>query len=385
MIRLIAALFVCALYQLPAVAESKTDYVQKKQQTEQELAQLKVELEQNKQHRRELVSALEAAADNVDNRDARISELQREADLFEAQVDELDQNLNKLQEHVLESERQLARMIQRSRQNHAGDSLQILLQNDDPTRAQRLSVYYTHYFHVQNAAINDTREQLELISAAQAEALKSRNWLLHLKKKAGVQRNKFIDQGSNARLSLENLEQKLAQQSKGLQALEQEQQRLATLIESLKDSARGASGQFAFDKGRYPFPVSGEITSRFGAKKAGGKLKWTGIEINTPPGSAVRVIADGEIAYADWLQGQGLLVIVDHGDGYMTLYGGNSALAVSQGQWVEHGATIATVGESVGQNLSGAYFEIRHNAKPIDPEAWIDPKNLFDSADISVN
>jgi len=108
-------------------------------------------------------------------------------------------------------------------------------------------------------------------------------------------------------------------------------------------------------------------------------LRWDGYFIEAGTGAAVRAIADGTVVYSDWLQGFGMLVILDHGDGYMTLYGGNREVTVRKEDWVQTGSTIATVGDSGGQKTSGVYFEIRHNATPVDPKEWVSTDNSIKS------
>jgi len=366
-------------------AESENDYKLKMQKADQQLEQLKSDLASTQMHRSQLLTKLQQTDQQIDAKDTRIRELNASVKDYEKQLDKLDQKLSDLHQHVAQSKDRLGRMIRRSQHARANNGLQIMLQHTDAAHANRLGVYYDAYFRAQHHTIKQLEEELKLVNAAQIEAKKSRNWLLHLKKKASSHKKEFAQQGSVTRSSIAKLEESMQTQQKTVASLKLEQAKLAELIESLRENALGASGFFAMGKGKYPYPVNGSLGARFGSTKAQGKLKWTGIIIESAEGKAVRSIADGEVVYADWLQGFGMLVIVDHGDGYMTLYGGNRELTVSQGQWVEFGATIATVGHSLGHKLSGVYFEIRHNAKPVNPEAWIGTNNRFESADISVN
>jgi len=368
-----------------AAAESKSEYQAKMRETDQQLAQLKSELASTRDQRSQLLTKLQQTDQQLGTKEARIQELKTGIQEYEKQVDQLDSRLSNLHQHVALSQQRLARMIRRSQQARANNGLQVMLQHTDAAQANRLGVYYDYYFRAQHQVIKHTQAKLELIVDAQTEAKKSRNWLLHLKKKATKNKQKITRRESAERTSLAALDSSLAQQQKSLAELKEEQTKLAELIESLRENALGASGFFASGKGKYPYPVTGSLATRFGSTKALGKLKWTGITIEASVGKPVRTIADGEVVYADWLQGFGMLVIVDHGDGYMTLYGGNRDLTVTQGQWVEFGATIATVGQSAGHKLSGVYFEIRHNAKPINPEAWIGAKNRFETTNMSGN
>jgi septal ring factor EnvC (AmiA/AmiB activator) len=130
------------------------------------------------------------------------------------------------------------------------------------------------------------------------------------------------------------------------------------------------AGVFASLKGRLALPVTGEIANRFGQARADGGLQWRGITILARPGQEVRSVAPGRVVFADWLRGFGNLLIVDHGDGYMTLYGNNESLLRRVGDGVRGGDPVATVGSSGGSAQAGLYFELRHRGKPVDPLGW---------------
>jgi septal ring factor EnvC (AmiA/AmiB activator) len=123
-------------------------------------------------------------------------------------------------------------------------------------------------------------------------------------------------------------------------------------------------------KGKLRWPVAGRISMRFGARQAGGKLVSRGVRIRAPAGAEVRAIARGRVAYADWLRGFGLLLIVDHGNNYMSLYGNNRTLYKEVGEWVKGGEVVATVGSSGGQSSDGLYLEMRKKGRPFDPGPW---------------
>ncbi|HEX7026934.1 MAG TPA: peptidoglycan DD-metalloendopeptidase family protein, partial [Gammaproteobacteria bacterium] len=119
-----------------------------------------------------------------------------------------------------------------------------------------------------------------------------------------------------------------------------------------------------------PWPARGNIMNHFGDSRRGSDLLWQGLRISAPKGSEVRAISHGRVAFADWLPGFGLLMILDHNDGYMSLYGHNETLYKEAGNWVQPGEIIATVGNSGGEQQAVLYFEIRHQGKPVDPQKW---------------
>jgi septal ring factor EnvC (AmiA/AmiB activator) len=157
-----------------------------------------------------------------------------------------------------------------------------------------------------------------------------------------------------------------------LAAQEQDLTRLiAELTTILSDYPISSEDPFSKHKGKLTWPVAGTPIHDFGQPRVGGDIKWNGVVLAAPRGREVRAVYHGRIAFADWLAGMGLLVIVDHGEGYMTLYGYNETLLKNAGDWVAPGDVIATVGDSGGQQQASLYFELRKGTKPIDPRLWI--------------
>ncbi|MCK5122394.1 MAG: peptidoglycan DD-metalloendopeptidase family protein, partial [Methylococcales bacterium] len=130
----------------------------------------------------------------------------------------------------------------------------------------------------------------------------------------------------------------------------------------------GSVKEFAKLKVKLPWPVKGRLVKKFGAHRSGSR--WDGVLIQAKEGANIKVVTRGRVVYADWLRGYGLLTIIDHGKGYMTLYAFNQSLYKSVGDWVDAGAVIATVGQSGGQSSAGLYFGVRRKGKPVDPVKW---------------
>jgi septal ring factor EnvC (AmiA/AmiB activator) len=132
---------------------------------------------------------------------------------------------------------------------------------------------------------------------------------------------------------------------------------------------------FSSRKGNLLMPVSGTIKNRYGSSRGDGKLKWDGIIITAKTGDPVHAVHYGRVVFSDWLRGFGLLLIISHGEGYMSLYGHNQVLYRETGDWVTAGEIIATVGDTGGQLESGLYFEIRNEGKPTNPQQWCKTRN----------
>lgn len=135
-------------------------------------------------------------------------------------------------------------------------------------------------------------------------------------------------------------------------------------------AAPGEQQPFKHQKGQLPWPVQGPFLAHYGQLKNQGGLKWNGVLIGAPYGTPIKTVSHGRVAFSDWLQGFGFITIVDHGDGYMSLYGHNESQFKQAGDWVSAGEVIATTGDSGGQPDSGLYFEIRSRGKPVNPKSW---------------
>jgi septal ring factor EnvC (AmiA/AmiB activator) len=146
---------------------------------------------------------------------------------------------------------------------------------------------------------------------------------------------------------------------------------LRAVQESMADlPANLGNSPFASLQGKLKWPAQGRMVHHFGAYREQGALRWNGVLIAAPPGSPVRAVHHGRVVFADWMRGFGNLIIVDHGGGYMSLYGHNESLLKGPGDWVRGGETLATSGNSGGQSQAGLYFEIRHKGTPVNPARW---------------
>lgn len=193
---------------------------------------------------------------------------------------------------------------------------------------------------------------------------------------AEIEKQRAIAQAKEAKLQRDERQKQEAKEQQQAQKKQEEQQAAEqqrvenTPLYSAADLARLQTQSFTQRKGKMPWPVLGKITNQFGAKRQ-GSITWDGLRIAADSGTAVRAIHGGRVMYADTLRGQGLLLVLDHGDGYMSLYAHNDVLLREVGEWVQPGEVIARVGNSGGEQTPALYFEIRHNGQPINPQAWL--------------
>lgn len=256
------------------------------------------------------------------------------------------------------------------------ESIKLVLNQEDPQRLGRTLTYYRYLARDRAEAVSQARRALQELAAverdidAQLAALEATR-----ERRAGQQQDLERQQAERSTL-LARLRREIRTDQDQLARMEQDEQRLQELLEELRralDDVRELDRHqrpFASLRSELAWPVAGKLIHRFGQAREHRGLRWRGVFIAAGAGEPVRAVSRGRVAFADWLRGFGLLIIVDHGDGYMSLYGHNQALFREPGDWVEGGEVLARVGDTGGALETGLYFELRHEGRPIDPLKW---------------
>jgi len=253
----------------------------------------------------------------------------------------------------------------------------MLLNQENPAGVARVLTYYQYLNRARAERITDIQASLSRLEALERQIREQSQELEALR--ATQQEQKTTLEISRARRSelLASLSHEVRGHSQEIERLHADEKRLEQLIEELKtvlpettSLPPGGEKHFARLRGRLPLPARGRIIARYGSQKNVGNLKWRGLFIAGREGQNVIAVFRGRVVFADWLRGFGLLLILDHGDGYMTLYGHNQSLHRGVGNWVETGETIASLGNTGDVAQPGLYFEIRQNGDPRDPLIW---------------
>jgi murein hydrolase activator len=253
------------------------------------------------------------------------------------------------------------------------EPLKLLLNQEDPALAGRMFVYYSYFGRARAGEIrlieDDVQRLGELASELDAEDAK----LAELEKQQRAQLDELEQAHERRSVVLANLEVQSRGRAQNLERLRGQQAGLERLLHELRSAMARfpVEGNDAFTRlrGKLAWPVSGRLVARFGEARAAG-VRWDGVLVATERGAPVKAVCQGRVIYADWLPGLGLLAIVDHGDGYLSLYGHNDRLYKAAGEQVAAGDTIAAAGDSGGSPRPELYFEIRKGGKPVDPRPW---------------
>ena len=254
--------------------------------------------------------------------------------------------------------------------------LKLLLNQENPAAIGRTLTYYDYFHKARSHHIDEAVVTIKKLDRLTEQVKVKADELKTSRKQQRVEKQKLEDDFIDRSIIVKKMEKDIANQGSRLKKMVADEQLLQQLLKEIRNIMPSMLTEidkretFSKRRGRLKWPVKGKVKRLFGKSRQAANLKWNGVLIPSKEGKEVKAISHGRVAYADWLRGYGMLVIIDHGDGYMTLYGYNQALYKETGDWVEEGEVIATVGRSGGQLKSGLYFEVRVKGKPSNPTKW---------------
>ena len=357
----------------------------------------------------------------------RVEALQKELKKSESELQRLDAEKKKLQSARIEQQRLIAIQARAAYQNGRQEYLKLLLNQQNPEKFARTLTYYDYLSQARLEQLKNFNETLRQLANVEKDIAMQQAQLLVQKSSLDSQRDELDKVRKERQQVLAKLSDDVKARDQKLAAREQDQADLSkvlkTIEETLARQAREAEearqkaliaqqeaekkrlreaqaqadasddaprkpvrstpgalvsssgetfgGPFASTRGKLPWPVDGRLLARYGESRGDdARTKWDGVMIGASAGSAVRAVHGGRVVFADWLRGAGLLVILDHGNGYLSLYGHNQTLLKSAGDVVKAGEPISTVGSSGGQDTPALYFAIRQQGHPSDPAQW---------------
>ena len=317
---------------------------------------------------------------SADRRIAKSAKAMRELDQrIRAGAEQLEQlrgDGRALEQRREQQAKHLAEHLRAAWRMSPQDTLKLLLNNEDPAVAGRMLRYQGYLADARARAIRALQATTAAAIGNRAERERAQRDLEAARATAARERKALLAERASQQRSVANLRTELADKGRERERVAADQQRLRQLIAELGQRTAPASkpqSPVVYAGDGLVWPVQGRLARRFGQARAGGRMRWQGVFIEAPLGADVRSAAGGEVVFADWLRGFGMLIIVDHGGGRMSLYGHADALLRGVGERVEAGEAIASVGRSGGQDEAGLYLEVRQNGKPVDPLGWLRP------------
>jgi septal ring factor EnvC (AmiA/AmiB activator) len=330
--------------------------------------------------RRALVGQLSGIERDYGRLAKRLKELEIQAQAQLRHLNDLERQCSELRAAVKAQYKTLTGQARAAYAAGRQDWLKLVLDQEDPRQLSRVLAYYNYLSQARFSLLREMQKDLTTVSQLQQQASAEAAKLQSTREQVAKDRLELDKFRQSRREVLADLEHSLQDKDTQLRRLQEDEERLQDLVAAIRplsdDSARDRSvskGPFSALYGQLTYPTKGSLLESFGSPRASGR--WDGVVIRAPEGAPVHAVAAGRVAYSDWLRGYGLLTIIDHGEGYMSLYAFNQSLYKNVGDSVNGGDIIATVGASGGRAESGLYFGIREKGRPVNPMLWCSHKD----------
>lgn len=373
---------------LTAVSSAYANQQEELENLRKRIGQMQREMDKTSESKSEVADALRESEREISTSNRKLTELSAQQRAVDHKLGELQSQQQHLSTSIAGQQVLLGKLLYQQYSGGNQEYLKLILNNQDPNQIARDLQYYQYIARNRATWLTTLRTDFSTLNVV---SLATREQLAELAKLRGEQaaQKKLLEKGKRDRLQMLNkISLQLRSQRREINRLQRNENRLAELVEKLTKMLaqpkskslfrndnlpdnRFDGSPFAQLKGKLTLPVRGEITNRFNTPRPDSTVLWKGLFVRTSGGQDVKAVASGQVVFADWLRGFGNLLIVDHGKSYMSLYGNNETLYKQVGDVLRGGDTIATVGNSGGNDDFGLYFELRHESKPLDPMKWL--------------
>lgn len=302
--------------------------------------------------------------------------IERDIATQQRKLESLTQEREQLNTSLTDNKQGLAGQLQAAYMMGRQEYMKMLMNQETPAAFGRTMRYYDYFNRARSDKINSIRENLAALQQVEQRLVEESLTMQALRQSQQRANEVLLEDQAARKQVLTSLEREINNKKESLQSalgdIAHLEELLLGLQRAIDDVAIAPRQEVKFSqlRGRLAMPVAGKLLASYGSERKQGKLRWQGVMIDASQGEVVRAISHGRVAFADWLRGFGLLIIIDHGEGYMSLYGHNQSLNMETGDWVQSGEAIATVGSTGGRGHSGLYFEIRQNGTPTNPLRW---------------
>lgn len=354
----------------------------------QRISTLQQEFEKTNESKSEAADALRESERTISNSNRKLNELAEQQNEASRALTKLQKQSKLLEKDMQGEQSLLSRLLYQQYLGGKQEYLKLLLNNHDPNQVARELQYYDYIARSRAAWLKTLRGNLQQLQTVTAQAKEKSQEIAALQKEERAQRKNLEKEKRTRQQTLDKFAKQLKQQRREMGRLQRDENRLSQLLERLAKVLSQPRGKHlahneklpddSFDgkpfstlKGKLALPVKGDITNKFGETRPDSTVLWKGLFVRASASQSVKAVAAGRVVFADWLRGFGNLLIVDHGNGYMSLYGNNESLLKQVGDTLHGGDVIAQVGNSGGNDESGLYFELRHEGNPLDPLKWV--------------
>jgi septal ring factor EnvC (AmiA/AmiB activator) len=370
---------------LPSAASDKSDKEQELKALQTKITQLQETIGEKQNSKSAYVGQLKKIETSIGRISQKISASKKEIIHKKSELKQLRKLKKKSRKQLSQENSTLAQQVYSAYTLGKQEKIKLLFSQQDAGDLQRNLIYYQYFSDARVNLIKRVQGNIDTLLATEADISNTKKTLEVSHQKLDDQKNQLKENSSKRKTIIASLDQQLQQQGGVLGKLKVGAKALESLINSIEDiliespEPRLDNRPFAELRGQLAWPVKGNIKKLFGRQKHLSELRWQGVLIEAPVGRHVRAISSGRIAFADWLRGLGNIIIIDHGNSYLSLYGHNESLFKSAGEWVEAGDIIGSIGSSGGQKNPSLYFEVRKKGKPQNPTKWCKSGKQFPS------
>lgn len=341
----------------------------------EKIGSLKKSISKQQNDRSSTAKALRSIEKDIGTLAAKLHYTSDKRDQQQRKLAELEARQQQLRKQQLSQKALIAEHVRNAYTLGKESQLKMLLNQEQPEKLSRTLTYFDYFNRARSEELSkyrDTLSELDTLKPAieaEAQALAETSSELQRQQQALLQQKQ---QRANA---LAGIDREIVNKTSSLNTLDKERKSLENVLQAVEREITNIAIPASYKpfnamRGKMPWPVRGKLLNRYGSSRQGSAVTWQGIQIAGNEGDSVISIHNGRVVFADWLRGAGLLIIVDHGGGYLSLYAHNQSLLRSEGDWVKGGEAVATVGNSGGQRQAGLYFEIRYKGRPTDPRSW---------------
>jgi len=354
----------------------------------QRISALQQDFDKTNESKSEVIEALRESERNISSSNRKLNDLAQQQKSASHALEQLQQQSAQLDKDMQNEQLLLSKLLYQQYLGGKQEYLKLLLNNHDPNQVARELQYYDYIARTRADWVKSLRGKLLKVKMISDQAKLKSKEIAALQTEEHSQRQHLENEKGLRQQTLAKFSIQLKQQRREIGRLQHDENRLSQLVEKLAKMLSHPSNStlahneklpvntfdgnpFALLKGKLSLPVKGHISNKFGTARPDSHVLWKGLFVRAAANQAVKSVASGRVVFADWLRGFGNLLIIDHGNGYMSLYGNNETLFKQVGDVLHGGDTIASVGNSGGNEESGLYFELRHEGNPLDPVKWI--------------
>jgi septal ring factor EnvC (AmiA/AmiB activator) len=367
-------IYVLLIFSSPTVAEdfNPADLAKLKK----DISRLESSLEEYKGKRSKFKKALKRSELAIGQIGRKISAIKGQINRQEKLLTSLKQRQQQLQQDSTQQQELIAQQIRIAYQLGRQKKLKVILNQEDPATVNRAIIYLDYFNKARISLMTEFAATITELNGLEPKIIEEKGLLENSRLDLDVQYTSLKQESSARENAIAALNATIATKGAQLSDAEKERTRLEKLLKAVEEAVANLKlpadyKEFAQRKGQMKWPVLGRISNSFGTPRTKGGMRWQGVTLKAKSGNNVRAIHHGRVVFADWFGSSGLLIIVDHGEDYMSLYAHNESLLRETGDWIQAGEPLATVGVSGGQMEPALYFEIRHKGKAINPKHWI--------------